>query len=216
MPRAGRGAADPGRRGGSAVPDGLPADAVVFEAPDDDPDGVFADLVGSFAAALDDGVEPGDGVPRVGRLGRLDARSRTTEPARRSADVEQDRFGGRQHQRLDELRPVAPDVVDEPLDGVDLEVDVLVRHEQPEQLRRIRRRGSSQRSQASSEMTTGIRSWRSASASLGVVVTIVKVRRTVSVSGSRQPAHRPARASGRPSRRTTRYGWRTLPSRFHS
>ena len=45
---------------GSPVPDGLPSDVVVFEAPDADPDGVFADLVGSFAAALDDGVEPGD------------------------------------------------------------------------------------------------------------------------------------------------------------
>jgi hypothetical protein len=44
---------------GSTVPDGLPPDVVVFEAPDDDPDGVFADLVGSFAAALDDGADPG-------------------------------------------------------------------------------------------------------------------------------------------------------------
>ena len=40
------------------VPDGLPTDAVVFEAPDSDPDGVFATLVGHFAAGLDDGVEP--------------------------------------------------------------------------------------------------------------------------------------------------------------
>ncbi len=45
---------------GSAVPEGLPPDVIVFEAPDADPDGVFADLVGSFAAALDDGAEPGD------------------------------------------------------------------------------------------------------------------------------------------------------------
>jgi hypothetical protein len=45
---------------GSVVPEGLPADVVVFEAPDDDPDGVFADLVGSFAAALDDGADPGE------------------------------------------------------------------------------------------------------------------------------------------------------------
>jgi sugar/nucleoside kinase (ribokinase family) len=37
------------------IPDGLPADAIVFEAPDTDPDGVFATMVGSFAAALDDG-----------------------------------------------------------------------------------------------------------------------------------------------------------------
>jgi hypothetical protein len=45
---------------GAAVPAGLPVDAVVFEAPDADPDGVFAALVGHFAAALDDGAEPGE------------------------------------------------------------------------------------------------------------------------------------------------------------
>jgi len=43
---------------GDSVPDGLPADGIVFEAPDSDPDGVFATLVGDFAAALDDGAEP--------------------------------------------------------------------------------------------------------------------------------------------------------------
>ena len=43
---------------GAAPPDGLPADVVVFQAPEDDPDGVFADLVGGFAAALDEGTEP--------------------------------------------------------------------------------------------------------------------------------------------------------------
>jgi hypothetical protein len=43
---------------GGPVPDDLPADAVVFEAPEADPDGVFATLVGHFAAGLDDGVEP--------------------------------------------------------------------------------------------------------------------------------------------------------------
>lgn len=43
---------------GAAVPEALPADVVVFEAPETDPDGVFADLVGAFAAALDDGAEP--------------------------------------------------------------------------------------------------------------------------------------------------------------
>ena len=42
-----------------AVPEGIPQDAIVFEAPDDDPDGVFAAMVGAFAAALDDGDEPG-------------------------------------------------------------------------------------------------------------------------------------------------------------
>jgi len=47
-------------RPGESVPDGLPPDAIVFEAPDADPDGVFATLVGRFAAALDDGHEPGE------------------------------------------------------------------------------------------------------------------------------------------------------------
>lgn len=45
---------------GSTVPDGLSGDVVVFEAPDTDPDGVFAALVGRFAAALDDGADPGE------------------------------------------------------------------------------------------------------------------------------------------------------------
>jgi hypothetical protein len=45
---------------GESVPDGAPAEAVVFEAPERDPDGTFAALVGSFAAALDDGAQPGD------------------------------------------------------------------------------------------------------------------------------------------------------------
>jgi len=44
--------------GGAGIPDGLPADAVVFEAPAADPDGAFASLVGQFAAGLDDGAEP--------------------------------------------------------------------------------------------------------------------------------------------------------------
>lgn len=43
---------------GASVPDELPQDAIVFEAPDADPDGVFAAMVGSFAAALDDGSDP--------------------------------------------------------------------------------------------------------------------------------------------------------------
>jgi hypothetical protein len=46
--------------GGSEPTDGLPPDAIVFEAPDDDPDGDFAALVGRFAAALDDGTEAAD------------------------------------------------------------------------------------------------------------------------------------------------------------
>jgi hypothetical protein len=44
---------------GSGAPDGLPSDASVFEAPERDPDGVFAELIGGFAAALDEGTEPG-------------------------------------------------------------------------------------------------------------------------------------------------------------
>ena len=44
---------------GSTVSDDLPPDAIVFEAPATDPDGIFAEFVGSFAAALDDGAEPG-------------------------------------------------------------------------------------------------------------------------------------------------------------
>jgi hypothetical protein len=37
---------------GSPSPDGLPAEALVLEAPADDPDGAFATLVGAYAAAL--------------------------------------------------------------------------------------------------------------------------------------------------------------------
>jgi hypothetical protein len=45
---------------GQTVPDRLPPDAIVFEAPVEDPDGTFGSFVGSFAAALDDGEEPGE------------------------------------------------------------------------------------------------------------------------------------------------------------
>ena len=45
---------------GSAPPDGLPADAVVLQAPLDDPDGAFATLVGAYAAALASGQAPAD------------------------------------------------------------------------------------------------------------------------------------------------------------
>jgi hypothetical protein len=45
---------------GEVEPAGLPPDAIVFEAPDADPDGVFATMVGSFAAALDEGGDPAD------------------------------------------------------------------------------------------------------------------------------------------------------------
>jgi hypothetical protein len=47
-------------RSGGTVPEDLPSDAIAFEAPDSDPDGVFASLVGSFAAGLDDGSDPAD------------------------------------------------------------------------------------------------------------------------------------------------------------
>jgi hypothetical protein len=45
---------------GETVPEGLPPDAIVFAAPDADPDGTFAAMVGSFAAALDDGSDPAE------------------------------------------------------------------------------------------------------------------------------------------------------------
>jgi sugar/nucleoside kinase (ribokinase family) len=41
------------------VPDGLPGEVTVFESPQSDPDGAFADLVGTFAASIDEGTEPG-------------------------------------------------------------------------------------------------------------------------------------------------------------
>jgi ribokinase len=41
-------------------PPELPADSIVFEAPEVDPDGAFATMVGSFAAALDAGEAAGD------------------------------------------------------------------------------------------------------------------------------------------------------------
>ncbi len=43
---------------GERDPAGLPSDVIVFESPDDDPDGVFARTVGAFAAALDEGDDP--------------------------------------------------------------------------------------------------------------------------------------------------------------
>ena len=45
---------------GTGSADGLPSEAIVFEAPTDDRDGAFATLVGTFAAALDDGADPGE------------------------------------------------------------------------------------------------------------------------------------------------------------
>jgi len=46
--------------GGGEPPAGLPPEAIVFEAPEEDPDGDFAALVGRFAAALDDGADAED------------------------------------------------------------------------------------------------------------------------------------------------------------
>jgi len=43
---------------GQATP-GAPASAIVLEAPETDPDGAFAMLVGRLAAALDRGVDVG-------------------------------------------------------------------------------------------------------------------------------------------------------------
>jgi hypothetical protein len=44
---------------GQTVPDGLPGEVTVFESPPSDPDGAFADLVGTFAASIDEGTELG-------------------------------------------------------------------------------------------------------------------------------------------------------------
>ena len=44
---------------GGGAPEPLPADAIVIEAPESDPDGVFARTVATFAVALDRGVDPG-------------------------------------------------------------------------------------------------------------------------------------------------------------
>jgi hypothetical protein len=45
---------------GSPPPDRLPADALVLQAPADDPDGAFANLVGAYAAALASGQSPAE------------------------------------------------------------------------------------------------------------------------------------------------------------
>ena len=45
---------------GTAPPDGLPANALVLQAPVEDPDGAFATLVGAYAAALAAGQQPVD------------------------------------------------------------------------------------------------------------------------------------------------------------
>ena len=45
---------------GQTVPAGLPSEVIVFESPQSDPDGAFADLVGTFAASIDEGTEPAE------------------------------------------------------------------------------------------------------------------------------------------------------------
>jgi hypothetical protein len=45
---------------GSAEPPALIAEATVLQAPDDDPDGAFASVIGAYAAALDRGEEPAE------------------------------------------------------------------------------------------------------------------------------------------------------------
>ena len=58
--------------GGGRSPTDLPGDAIVLEAPDADPDGAFASMVGALAAALDDGNRARRRLPRIGRGGWLD------------------------------------------------------------------------------------------------------------------------------------------------
>ncbi len=84
---------------GTEPPAGLPPDAIVFEAPADDPDGDFAALVGRFAAALDDGADAGDRVPLVAGRGGLDRGRRRLSaglrPSRRAARPGRVRPSGR-------------------------------------------------------------------------------------------------------------------------
>ena len=89
--------------------DSLPADATVIEAPTTDPDGAFAALVGRFAASLDEGSDPGDAFS--GSLAATDG----TEASPTAIDA----CSG---QPRDQLGPVAPDVVDEAVHRVDVEL----------------------------------------------------------------------------------------------
>ena len=57
---------------GQAVPDGLPGDVTVFESPPSDPDGAFADLVGTFAAVDRRGDRAGRGLSQLDRVRRVD------------------------------------------------------------------------------------------------------------------------------------------------
>ena len=172
------------------APDGLPPGSLALAAADE-PDDVNAlgARLGQYAAARRWRDRSRDRLSRADRDDRL-------EPERIG------RWAG--DQGLHQRRAVAPDVVDVAAHGV----DVAGRRprsaaSRPSSSAGSAGVGSSQRSQASSGMTTGIRSCRSAMASFGVVVTIVKVRRTVSVAGSLparpQPGQgeRPAVVAGR-------------------
>ena len=196
---------DPGRRGGGACPR-WPSGGRrrVRGAPDADPDGVFAGLVGSFAAALDDGTEPGEAFrASVASDGWTEATEATD---RRLAQVSE---------RLDELGSVAPDVVDV-ADGVDLERDVLVRDQQAEELARIRR-GRVQ------PAVPGVLGDDDRHPVVQVGQGLVRRRRHDREGPPDRVGRRvaPARPQAgererRPSRRTTRKGCRSLPSRRHS
>ena len=80
-------------------PVGLPPDAIVFEAPAEDPDGDFAALVGRFAAALDDGTDAADAfrssLAEEGWTEAIAGLSRGLRPWRRAARPAPDRPGGR-------------------------------------------------------------------------------------------------------------------------
>ena len=74
---------------------------------------------------------------------------------------------------------------------------------------------SSQRSNASGGMITGMRPWMSATARLALVVTIAAVSIS-SPSGPVHVSHRPAKASGAPDPARTKYGTLRPATDFHS
>ena len=106
----------PGARpgsGGRRHPRTCRADAVAFEAPTPTLMARSPTLVGRFAAALDYGVRTGRGLSGLCRGGRLGSRPPPTDrPPLRTADDPGAAVDARRDQRLDQLRAVAPDVVD--------------------------------------------------------------------------------------------------------
>ena len=199
-------------------------DAVVLEAPDADPDGAFADLVGAFAAALDAGDQPESGVPRVARVGRLERRRsgagpRPVDPAsacvRRSTQSPTVGWAGSASRSISS--------------GPSRRTSLTKRTTGWTSVHRSFGPSSPRSSPGSRRMRVepaipGLLGDDDRHPVVQVAERVVRGRghdreraaARVAVAGSRQPAHSPARASGRPSRRTTRYGWRTVPSRFHS